>query len=213
MGFAERAADRPIRPARQRSQDEVDALIAAAMTVLTHKGAEELTVADVLAEASLSTRAFYRHFRSKDELLLAIYERDSRHSVERLGRRMEASSPRISLDAWIDETLLLAYDPKRAERTRVLAAEAKRLQGRYPAGFDAIVAAQLAPLVDLLERGRVEGVFPGAEPVTDARLIHALAWAFTEARLHRDDVVSLADARAHVLRFCLPALGAGAEDA
>jgi AcrR family transcriptional regulator len=211
MGFAERAADRPIRPARQRSQDEVDALIAAAMTVLTHKGAEELTVADVLAEAGRSTRAFYRYFRSKDELLLAIYERDSRHSVERLGRRMqriEGFRPRSGLDAWIDETLLLAYDPKRAERTRVLAAEAKRLQGRYPAGFDAIVAAQLAPLVDLLERGRSEGVFPRAEPAIDARLIHALTWALTEARLHRDDAVSHAAARAHVLRFCLPALGA-----
>ena len=53
------------------------ALVEAGLTVLRQRGAAGLTVADVLAEAGLSTRAFYRHFHSKDELVLAVYEHEA----------------------------------------------------------------------------------------------------------------------------------------
>jgi AcrR family transcriptional regulator len=58
--------------------DERRALIDAGIAVLRRTGSEGCTVADVLEEAGLSTRAFYRHFASKDELVLAIYEHDAR---------------------------------------------------------------------------------------------------------------------------------------
>ena len=48
--------------------DEQQALIDAGLAVLRRNGSEGLTVNDVLAEAELSTRAFYRHFDSKRAL-------------------------------------------------------------------------------------------------------------------------------------------------
>src|SRR3954451_14132484 len=101
--------------ANETRASERRALIDAGLAVLRRRGSDGCTVADVLAEAGLSTRAFYRHFASKDELVLAIYERDARPPH---GRRPEtlaaARSPRAALDVWIDETLALGFDGRRS---------------------------------------------------------------------------------------------------
>src|SRR3954452_25587654 len=118
---AERAAQE-VRDAQARAAAEVRVFVEAGLEVLRRTGAQRLTVAEVLAEAHRSTRAFYRHFASKDELLLAIYEHDARTSVAGLrGEIATASSARDALLVWIDATLHLAFDPPRARRTRVLA--------------------------------------------------------------------------------------------
>jgi AcrR family transcriptional regulator len=207
MSVAERAAERAVRGPRARAEAEVRALVDAGLRVLRRDGAATLTVAGVLAEAGLSTRAFYRHFESKDELLLAVYEHDALATLRRLGERIDASDDAASaVAAWIDETLSLAYDAPRAARTRVLAAEARRLQAEYPEEFASIASAQLAPLVDALERGRSAGVFPRVDPARDARSIHAVVWALVEERLDHDGAMAREDALAYALGFCLPAL-------
>jgi AcrR family transcriptional regulator len=161
-----------------------------------------MTVADVLTEAGLSTRAFYRHFRSRDELVLAVFEHETRRSLERLTAAVyEAPNARAALDAWIDETLALGFEPARARRTRPLAREGNRLQAEFPKEFAAIVASVLDPLVAVLR------AFPAADPERDARTLHAIAWALVEEKLHGSKL-TVAQARAHILRFCLPAIGA-----
>jgi AcrR family transcriptional regulator len=137
-------------------RDERAALVAAGLTVLRGQGTEGLTVADVLAEAGLSTRAFYRHFDSKDALVLAIYAHDAHVARERLQKRvLEADSPVAALEVWIDETLGLAFDTRRARRTRPLAREGMRLQAQFPREFNEIVASVIDPLAEILR------AFPG----------------------------------------------------
>jgi AcrR family transcriptional regulator len=41
-------------------------------------------VADILNEADLSTRSFYRHFASKDQLLCALFRREAEAAAARL---------------------------------------------------------------------------------------------------------------------------------
>jgi AcrR family transcriptional regulator len=206
--IARRVADRTVAPARARAVAEARALVEAALTVLRRKGAAGLTVADVLAEAGLSTRAFYRHFASKDALLLALFDADNEAVRGRVDAAMQAAAdPHAALVAWVDQLLALAYSPRRSKRTQVLWTEGRRLQLEFPDEFERIFSAALAPLEALLEAGRASGAFPGADPRRDARAIHAVTWDLVEARLSggSDD---LASARAQVLRFCLPALGA-----
>lgn len=198
-----------IAGARQRAEAEVSALVDAGLVVLGRAGGAGLTVNAVLEEAGLATRAFYRHFASKDELLLAVYERDAVASMERMRERLRvAGSPRAALEVWIDETLSLSFDARRAARTRPLAAEGAWLRHELPAEFAAIHDGVLAPLREVLADGRARGVFPLAEPAADARSIHAVAWALVEGRLAGAARPGRRGARAHVLRFCLPALGA-----
>jgi hypothetical protein len=86
--------------------------------------------------------------------------------------------------------------------------EGRRLQLEFPDEFARISSAALAPLEALLAAGRASGAFPETDPPRDARSIHAVTWDLVEARLGggSDDVGT---ARSQVLRFCLPALGAG----
>src|SRR3954466_9852867 len=186
---AERAAQE-VRDAQARAAAEVRVFVEAGLEVLRRTGAQRLTVAEVLAEAHRSTRAFYRHFASKDELLLAIYEHDRRASIATLHDRIAgAATAREALLAWVDSTLDLAYDPPRARRTRVLAAEAKRLQGEHPEEFAAIASAQLQPLIDVLSRGRADGSFPHANPGADAPTVHAVIWSLVEDMLFGPDAM------------------------
>jgi AcrR family transcriptional regulator len=199
-----RAADQ----ARTRAEREVRALVDAGMQVLRRAGASALTVADVLEEAGLSTRAFYRHFATKDELLLAIYEREARASHEQLRRRVDAaSSPRAALETWVDENLALVFDARRARRTRALAAEGRRLHAEFPDAFAAITEGVLEPLRAILLAGRADGSFPSTDPEADARSVHAVVWGLAEDRLFGAEI-ERAWAREHALRFCLGALGA-----
>jgi AcrR family transcriptional regulator len=210
---AEERAAREVRAAQARAAAEVRAFIEAGLEVMRRAGAQRLTVADVLAEAHKSTRAFYRHFASKDELLLAIYEHERQGSMGELHEKIGgAASALDALRAWVDATLDLAYDPPRARRTRVLAAEAKRLQGEHPEAFAEIAAAQLQPLVDALTRGRADGTFPTAQPARDARTVHAVVWSLVEDELFGAGTMTRDEARADALRFCLPALGVTTDD-
>ncbi len=212
MVIAERAAERSVREARARAAAEVRVFIEAGLDVLRDRGASGLTVAEVLARAGRSTRAFYRHFESKDELLLAIFEHDAQASVAALRDQIAAAgTPRAALAAWIEATLRLAYDEPRARRTRVLAAEGKRLQAEHPSEFGAILDAQLEPLVETLARGRADGTFPRTDPHRDAATVHAIVWALVDDALRGHATMTLDEAVAHALRFCLPALGAGAD--
>jgi len=201
MTFADRAVARAVEAQRVRAAEEVDALVAAGLAVLRRSGAAALTVGEVLREAGLSTRAFYRHFASKDELVLAIYERDATRTQRQLRERLAAArSPRAAIEAWVDETLSLAFDPRRARRTRVLATEGARLQAEHPAEFASILAGVVEPLAEVLRSAGTP------DPERDARTVHAIAWDLVVEKLHGGHV-QLAGARAHVLRFCLPALG------
>jgi AcrR family transcriptional regulator len=201
MSVAERAAARSLASRRRRAEDEVRLLVDASLAVLRRRGAAGLTVAEVLAEAGLSTRAFYRHFQSKDELVLAVFEHEARRRHAALEARLAAAtSPRAALEIWIDEMLALGFDPRRARRTQVLASEGARAQADFPEEFAAIVAGAVRPLEAVL------GQIPGADPPRDAWSIYAVTWELVQQKL-RGAPIDLAAARAHVLRFCFPALG------
>ena len=208
MKFSGATVDRSLEPQRARYEREVHLLVGSALRVMRRKGYGAATVADVLQEAELSTRAFYRHFHSKEELFLAVFERDSLESSRRMQKRLAPlPGARARLLGWIDEVLSLGYDRGRARRTRTFANEASSLRSAYPSEFVAIQRAVYEPLVAVLEQGRGDGTFPAAHPDDDARSIYAVTWTTIEAHLGGGGPPDLESARAHVLRFCLPALG------
>lgn len=204
-----RLADRTVEAARERAEREVDQLLRAAIRVIGRRGASSLTVADVLEEAGLSTRAFYRHFTSRDELVLAVYESEQQRSVARLVDAVGAAAdPRAAVAAWVDEQLALGFDGRRAARTRALAAEGARLRVEFPEHVATTLAALLAPLIGAIEAGVADRTFVAVEPALAARSIHAVVWELVQQRLEGAATLSLDDAREHAVDFCLRALGA-----
>lgn len=182
-------------------------LMDAALKVMRTNGFQGASVQDILEEAGLSTRAFYRQFRSKDDLLLAMFRTASARDVAMVAKRVdEAPSAAAAVDSWLDEMLAIAFDRRRIQRLVMFNASARQTEE-----FDEEVAylrrALLAPLQGALAQGATDGTFPCADPVPDASTIFDLLWSVVSPHARRERPLERADAKRYIRRFCLPALG------
>jgi AcrR family transcriptional regulator len=201
------SADVP--PRSRLDADERAGIIRAAYTCLSSPHSGPVSVAAILEEAGMSTRAFYRHFESKDELFLAMLKRDSDAVAQRLRTIAEETSggPIAQLTACVDYILELAYDPRGRAHAVVLDSDEVRVAKGYRAASADLRAERERIIADVLRRGRDEGTFPLAEPDRDAAAIHALVDRAFAAPLRglpatREQLVG------YVVDFALRALGA-----
>jgi AcrR family transcriptional regulator len=205
-------AARPGRPRRFESEDELRILLDAAMEVMGRNGYVDASVADILREANLSTRSFYRHFESKDQLLCALYRREAEAAGDRLNAKVDAApSPRAALDAWIDEILSLGQHRAKAARVRVLGSPGAMRADGYAEETRRASKLLMAPLEALLAAGAADGSFPLADPAADAALIRSVVWTAAGLTPSRDGSASRADLARQVRSFCARALGAVSE--
>lgn len=171
---------------------------------MREQGIGKLSIGAVLERAALGTRAFYRHFDSKDELVSALFLDMARAEERRLRRRMASATTEIdAVAAWIDGRLDLAFDDNVQSDLRRLSLEA---QAQSPALVAPAYAEMLKPLSDALRRGRHGGAFPHIDPVTDAQFIHGVVWAGINQQWATGDC-DRDDLRERMLRFCLGGLG------
>ena len=72
--WKDRVLERSLGKATQRSLDRGQTFISSALVLLDRSNGDGFKVEDVADEAGESVRCFYRHFASKDDLLLAVLE-------------------------------------------------------------------------------------------------------------------------------------------
>ena len=182
-------------------------ILAAASTTLREQGVRGLSIAAVLERADLSTRAFYRHFDSKDELVAAVFLEMARVEKRRLRRRMATATTEIeAVAAWIDGRLDLAFDDNIRSDLRRLSLEAQSQMFASPGLVQPAYAEMLKPLSEALQRGLQRGVFHDIDPVTDAQSIQGVVWAGIDRQWATGDC-DRDDLRQRILRFCLRGLG------
>jgi AcrR family transcriptional regulator len=194
------------RPRRYPADVERQLIMDAAVEIMAANGYLDAAVGDVLANAGVSTRAFYRHFATKDDLVLALFRRDAEAVSRMLGTAVEAADNSVrALETWIDGYLDLFYDPRRARRTTLFRAPAVRRAEGYEAELARTQELLATPLVGVLRHGAAAGVLRSGEPEQDARTLVAIASAATGGGGRRFS--ARRDARAHIVRFWWPALG------
>ncbi len=201
---------RPLSAARQaKGRDEVRAIMRAAYRLIGSSDSGSTSVQDILTVAGLSTRAFYRHFPSKDELILAMCRAENERVLGGLSDAIAAAgSPRLALATWIDQLLAVGYDPRRRARSTVLSSpEARNTRGFRQVQQDGMVSMRQL-LVEILRAGRRDGSFPNTEPAEDARALLAIVSGLLEARLYNEPGPTQADAHDHTLNMFLRAVGA-----
>ena len=187
------------------------AIVAAATKVVREEGVRSLSVAQVLERAGLGTRAFYRHFQSKDELVAAVFLDMARVEARRLRKRMETSTDPVgAVVAWIDGRLDLAFTAKVESELRQMSLEAQSQMFAAPELVGAAYGEILTPLVEQLELGNRLGSFTDVDAPAHAMSIQGALWASTERHWATGDH-SRSDVRRHVLRFCLRGLGVAPE--
>ncbi|WP_176561921.1 TetR/AcrR family transcriptional regulator [Mycolicibacterium palauense] len=198
-------AERLGRPRLFDDDTERRMIMDAAVRVMDRNGYTAMSVADVLAEAALSTSSFYRHFASKDALAEALIRRDGRSARRYLERAVGAAAdPLAAFHAWLDALLDLFFAPRRAERV-VLFSAADVLGSKTMTEVTEEMRWLLAePAVEVLRAGHRAGVLNSPAPEADAvslfALVSQLAWS---EHGYRGDRVGT---RAHVMRFAGPAL-------
>jgi AcrR family transcriptional regulator len=183
------------------------AILAAASKSVREQGVQGLSIAAVLDRAQLSTRAFYRHFESKDKLVAAVFMEMARVEMRRLRRKMASAATAVdAVAAWIDGRLDLAFDENIKSDLRNLSLEAQSQIFASPELVQPAYAEMLRPLMEQLKRGIHQGVFHEIDPVTEAQSIQGVVWASTERHWATGDC-DRSDIRERALRFCLRGLG------
>jgi AcrR family transcriptional regulator len=186
-------------------------ILAAASTTLRELGVRGFNVAAVLDRANLSTRAFYRHFDSKDDLVAAVFLESARAEKRRLQRRMNSAATDIeAVAAWIDARLDLAFDDNIRSDLRRLSLEAQSQTFASPSLIQPAYAEMLKPLSQALARGLQRKVFHRIDPAADAQFIHGVVWSGIDREWEAGDS-DRNDLRQRVVRFCLRGLGVPAE--
>lgn len=218
MPTSSRTGPGPNRPGPNRpgpadpagAPTESERILEAAWHVLRRSNWRGIKVNAVLVEARLPLRAFYRNFRSKDELLIAMMEQEVAAAERRFDAVLaSATDPIERLRRWLTAELALAYAAEVHPRTRAFVRVWGPLQSELPEFFEKIMKRLMTPLRELLADGRESGQFPHAEPERDAVAIFLLTNAVMLEALDGRRWMTEAEANDLILRFVLPAVGAG----
>ena len=130
---AERVASRTLAVRSEAYADEVRRLVEAGYAIMRRTGTLEPRVIDIVCAAGLSNQAFYRHFLSKNELLVAILDDGRRQLVTYLEHRMAgATTAEGRVRAWVQGVMEQARNSAAAENTRPFAINSARLADQFP---------------------------------------------------------------------------------
>lgn len=168
-----RGVERALARKREKYQAEFDRLLDAARTVMRVRDTVDPTVHEILAEADLSTAAFYRHFPTKDDLLLVLLVQAGATTRSFLAHRLaDLDDPRDRVRAWVEGMfdLLRTEDLLAANRPFLLGHP--RLLDRFPAEIADMTGRLVAPLAGAVRDGRLAAGLDPGDPERDARLAY-----------------------------------------
>jgi AcrR family transcriptional regulator len=179
--------------------DEVRRLLDAGLTVMNERGStSKPRVADIVAAAGLSNDAFYRHFRSKDALVMAILDDGTQRLISYLNHQMSKSSnPEEQVRRWVTSVLAQANGATAATTLAVLwnagAVGDGPAAGRHFAS---------SPLAELLQEPFI--ALGSTTPALDANLVaHAVLGTLSDHLWQRSQP-SRADFE-RIVAFCIAA--------
>jgi AcrR family transcriptional regulator len=193
---------------RDRRRQEHEALLRAAHRVFLRRGYRQTRVDDVLREAGISTRAFYRFHASKDELFLELFDRANTAAQARLRATVARRSTAVArLDAYIDAHLDLAYDPRLRPEAVLFASVPADLEERYAREVMACQEQLVDVLREIVVAGRTSGELATAES-DDAWALHGAIGAVMRRVLLSAEPPARAPLARGLKRFCRSGLGA-----
>ena len=187
---------------------EREQILAEAYRSLDKSGGKALSVTEILANTGLGTRAFYRHFKTRDELLLVMLRRDRQRVLAELRTVVtDARSPVDALTGWVDGMFALLSEPRRKRRVLTFYSEEMQRTRGYLEEINRFEATHQALLAQIIEDGRRTGDFPSADPAPDARSALAAIEAGITEHARRSTGSDPRETAAQILSFILRALG------
>ncbi len=211
--WAARAADRS--PSAQRSRmrrvERADQILQAARRLIAKQGID-FTTQELVREAGIAIQTFYKHFGSKDHVLLAVIGDLVSEACRHLAARAQPiSDPLDRLRFYVAAVLGTVGRSAEGVPSGFVTAQHWRLERLYPVEL----AEATRPFVDLLvpeiaAAGRA-GLISTPHPDYDAWLISQLLTTLFHHYENAPSDLSEDVVRERVWSFCLRALGGGTD--
>lgn len=149
---------RPVSTRRQGREDKRRRIIDAAVEVFAEKGFFGARVSEIAEVAGVADGTIYLYFKSKDDLLISLFEEKMAEILDRLSQMLTGlDDPEEKLRRYIVGHLQLAAD--QPELMQVLTVElrqsARFIKEYSPKAF----ARYLAVIGSILEEGQKKGIF------------------------------------------------------
>jgi AcrR family transcriptional regulator len=174
--WRERAISKSLDAARIRAEKRLQRYLDAAFELIDERGTTDFTIQDIVNRSKQSTRGFYQYFRSKDELLLALFEENAREGAEDLRRVVDAESTPLDRLRAFTIRFFEWSDPANKRRKpgkhnrRPISEFSVHLAIKHPERVAVALAPVSTMLIDLLD----EAVAAGAINVSDTTRVGAL---------------------------------------
>lgn len=187
--------------------------IKTAVTILGETGRTDFTVQEIVARAKTSLRAFYQHFSSKDDLLLALFDRTMAQSAQAWRTETTGMDASAALKLVIDRISAQPESSTQDSLNRALTLYNQQLAETRPRDYARVLSPLHQLIRDIVDRGIIEGVFrPGLDvgavsAIVMQTLLGALRLHWLGAELNGIPI----DA-GQLYDFCMRALGAGQGD-
>jgi AcrR family transcriptional regulator len=168
---ASRVVERSLARHRAQYADEVQRLVDATLAVMQEQETADPTVSDILERAALSTSAFYRHFPTKEDLLVVLLEQAHELTAAHLEQRMGSEAdPVRRIELWVRAVFDLVRTEESLRQNRALLLAHPRLLQAFPTEISSGFAHIAWPLqVAITDARRAADVDEG-DPAIDARL-------------------------------------------
>src|SRR5579875_3765792 len=187
-----------------------DRFIKTAVAILGETGRTDFTVQQVVGRSKTSLRAFYQHFTSKDELLLALFERTMVQSAQAWRDQIAGLHAAAALKLVIDRVSAQPESATQDSLNRALSLYNQHLAETRPRDYARVLSPLHQLIGEIVGQGIAEGVFrPALDVGAAAAMVMQLLLGALRLHWLGAELTGTPIDAAQVYDFCVRALGAG----
>ncbi len=180
-----------------------------ALAILGETGRTDFTVLEVVERSKTSLRAFYQHFSTKDELLLALIDKIMSESTRKWREDTDGLPPVTALRVLIDRICTPAESTTQDKVNRGLTYYNDHLAETLPREYARVLSPVHDLIKDIIGRGIADGSFrKGLDVEATAALIMQSALGAMRLHVLGAELSGVPVDANHIYDFCVGALSA-----
>lgn len=208
-----RVVDRFVRraqeSARNRTLGPATRTVEAAIQLATESGGASFTLQQVVERAGVALQTFYRHFGSKDALMLAVVEQANRVETARIEAKADAAPDALSrLHIIVMTPVRNANMSVDGSFGSVLVRELGRLREEYRDELATLAAPYVELARDAIAQAEAGGFIHPGDPQRAAELILGVVQATFHQNVFLKGDANIEAYESFIWLFCLRGLGA-----
>jgi len=195
-----------LAPRRQLYEEDIRRLLDAGLRTMRDAGmTKSPTVSSIVAAAGVSRETFYRHFRSKDDLVAAIVQAGADRLLGYLKHQMQkASKPEDQIRRWTEGILAQASNAEVARTTRAVIWHGRHIRAYRPLETTSTHRALAGLLVEPLR------TLGSTDPPRDSRTMTEATMGRMESLIWEETPPTQPDVN-HLVNYFLAAIRGAAD--